>query len=83
MVHAEANAVIMANEPLDGYYIFCYPYSPCIECAKLIIQKGIQWVVYQQNWEEKEGFASDTEQHRFVNNMLAEAGVNRMTVKQL
>lgn len=44
VVHAEANAIATAREPLHGYSLFC-TLAPCNECAKLIIQAGIKRVV--------------------------------------
>lgn len=42
--HAEANAITTAREPLEGYTLYC-THPPCCECAKLIIQSGINKVV--------------------------------------
>src|SRR4029079_7987520 len=44
VVHAEANAIVTAREPLHGYTLYC-THSPCCECAKLIVQAGIARVV--------------------------------------
>jgi dCMP deaminase len=44
VVHAEANAIITAHEPLHGYTLYC-TLAPCNECAKLIVQAGIKRVV--------------------------------------
>lgn len=43
--HAEANAIVAAREPLHGATLYCTPFPPCQECAKLIIQAGIGKVV--------------------------------------
>ena len=50
VLHAEANAitkVARSNNSSDGatLYVTC---SPCIECAKLIIQSGIRRVVFSE-----------------------------------
>ena len=45
MIHAEANAIIFAREPLEGYTIYLWPCIPCSKCAGLIIQTGILRVV--------------------------------------
>jgi dCMP deaminase len=49
VVHAEANAIYNSNGSLEGADIFCTLY-PCHECAKAIVQSGIQRVVY---WDDK------------------------------
>lgn len=40
VVHAEANAIVNAREPLHGYTFYCTLF-PCSSCASLIIQSGI------------------------------------------
>lgn len=53
--HAEANAILTANERLAGYTIYVSPLLPCHECAKMIIQTGITRVVANAketvNWQ--------------------------------
>ena len=44
-VHAEANAILSANERLDGCTLYVTPLSPCSSCASIIIQSGIRRVV--------------------------------------
>ncbi|MEY9138462.1 dCMP deaminase [Bradyrhizobium diazoefficiens] len=44
VVHAEANAILTAREPLHGYTIYTTFFS-CAGCAKLIIQAGIKRIV--------------------------------------
>jgi dCMP deaminase len=44
VVHAEANAILTAREPLAGYTLYS-TLMTCNECAKLIIQAGISQVV--------------------------------------
>jgi len=51
VLHAEANAITKlarSNNNSDGATIYITA-SPCIECAKLIIQSGIRRVVYGEN----------------------------------
>lgn len=45
VVHAEANAILNANTPLDDCTIYVTLF-PCNECTKLIIQSGIKEIVY-------------------------------------
>lgn len=42
IVHAEANAIVSAAEPLTGYTIYTHPLPVCNECMKLVIQSGIK-----------------------------------------
>ncbi len=44
VVHAEANAILNAVASVEGCCIFVTQ-PPCQECAKLIIQSGITYVV--------------------------------------
>ena len=53
VVHAEANAIIHAKEPLDGCTIYTMPFMPCSRCAGLIIQAGIQRVVSVPSTEDR------------------------------
>ena len=52
VLHAEANAitkVARSNNSSDGATLYVTA-SPCIECAKLIIQAGIKRVVYGEQY---------------------------------
>lgn len=48
VVHAEENAILNTNAPLDGAKLYCTLF-PCNECAKVIIQKGIKEVIYEND----------------------------------
>lgn len=57
VLHAEANAITKlarSNNNSDGATIYCTD-SPCIECAKLIIQAGIKRVVYYREYRITDG----------------------------
>jgi dCMP deaminase len=57
VLHAEANAitkVARSNNSSEGATLYVTA-SPCIECAKLIIQAGIQRVVYSENYRIEDG----------------------------
>jgi dCMP deaminase len=45
IIHAECNAIMFANKPLEGCTIYTYPFQPCSTCASMIIQSGISRVV--------------------------------------
>lgn len=57
VLHAEANAitkVARSNNSSDGATLYVTA-SPCIECAKLIIQAGIKRVVYSEEYRLTDG----------------------------
>ncbi|WP_294082471.1 dCMP deaminase family protein [Proteiniphilum sp. UBA5384] len=57
VLHAEANAitkVARSNNSSEGATLYVTS-SPCIECAKLIIQAGIKRVVYSENYRLSDG----------------------------
>ena len=57
VLHAEANAitkVAKSNNSSDGSTLYVTA-SPCLECAKLIIQSGIRRVVYSEKYRIDDG----------------------------
>ena len=57
VLHAEANAitkVARSNNSSEGATLYVTS-SPCIECAKLIIQAGIKKVVYADSYRLSDG----------------------------
>lgn len=57
VLHAEANAitkVARSNNSSEGATLYVTS-SPCIECAKLIIQAGIKRVVYSDSYRLSDG----------------------------
>ncbi|MBQ5706329.1 MAG: dCMP deaminase family protein [Bacteroidaceae bacterium] len=57
VLHAEANAITKiarSGNNSDGATLYVTA-SPCIECAKLIIQAGIKRVVYSEEYRLKDG----------------------------
>jgi len=57
VLHAEANAitkVARSNNSSDGATLYVTA-SPCIECAKLIIQSGIKRVVFGEHYRITDG----------------------------
>jgi dCMP deaminase len=72
VVHAEQNAIVHAQENLEGYTIYV-THPPCADCAGLIIQSGIARVKsndYSQNFRDR---WSDSNMQ--ASNMFHEAGV--------
>lgn len=67
VLHAEANAitkVAKSNNSSQDSTLYVTT-SPCIECAKLIIQAGIKRVVYSENYRCADGI-----------NLLRQAGID-------
>lgn len=67
VLHAEANAITKVakyGNSSDKATLYVTA-SPCIECAKLIIQSGISRVVFSENYRSEEGV-----------NLLKRAGVD-------
>ena len=57
VLHAEANAITKiarSNNSSEGATLYVTA-SPCIDCAKLIIQSGIRRVVYGENYRLDDG----------------------------
>ncbi|MCI6619077.1 MAG: dCMP deaminase family protein [Prevotella sp.] len=67
VLHAEANAITKlarSSNNSDGSTLYVTA-SPCIECAKLIIQAGIKRVVYGEKYRLEDGI-----------NLLRRAGID-------
>lgn len=57
VLHAEANAITKiarSNNSSEGSTMYVTA-SPCIECAKLIIQAGIKRVIYSEKYRLEDG----------------------------
>lgn len=57
VLHAESNAIAKlakSSESSDGATLYC-THSPCIECAKLILQSGIKNVFYRNQYRSNNG----------------------------
>ena len=57
VLHAESNAIAKlakSNDSGDGADIFV-THAPCMECAKLIFQSGINRVYYNQDYRDDSG----------------------------
>ena len=57
VLHAEANAITKiarSNNSSEGATLYVTA-SPCIECAKLIIQAGIKRVIYSEKYRLEDG----------------------------
>jgi dCMP deaminase len=57
VLHAESNALMKlarSTNSSEGATVYC-TYSPCFDCAKLIIQAGIKRVVYEESYRCEKG----------------------------
>ena len=53
-IHAEQNAIIQAaklGSSIEGATLYC-THQPCVICAKLIVNAGIERVVYQEGYPD-------------------------------
>ena len=74
VLHAEANAitkVARSNNSSDGSTLYVTA-SPCVECAKLIIQAGIRRVVFNELYRITDGI-----------DLLERAGIECVHIPQL
>jgi dCMP deaminase len=74
VLHAEANAitkVAKSGNNSDGSTLYVTA-SPCIECAKLIIQAGIKRVVYHDEYRLSDGI-----------DLLKRAGIEVLHIEEL
>ena len=74
VLHAEANAiskVARSNNSSDGSTLYVTA-SPCLECAKLIIQSGIRRVVFNELYRITDGI-----------DLLRRAGIECIQVENL
>ena len=57
VLHAEANAITkLARSPESGFGATIFiTHAPCMECAKLIFQSGIETVYYRDDYRSDQG----------------------------
>ena len=71
IIHAEMNAMINAKEPIEGYTLYTWPFSPCPRCMVHMIQAKIKRIVFpvckKPDWEERLQLSVD---------MMLEAGID-------
>ena len=76
VVHAEANAILNSNSSLKGSKLYVTLF-PCNECAKLLIQAGIEEIVYLSDKNRtSDSFAASKR-------MLDAAGIKYSKMKDL
>ncbi len=45
IIHAEINAILNVGRSVEGFTLYTWPFQPCADCTKLIIQAGIKKVL--------------------------------------
>ena len=75
VLHAETNAIAkvsQSTESSEGATLFC-THAPCMECAKLIYQSGINSVYYRDTYRDDSGLnflkLSGVHVHQFTNSI--------------
>lgn len=76
IVHAEMNAILLAKSNLDRCSLYTYPFAPCSNCAKQIIQTGIYTVVAPKLDENDPLFERWQKDLLFAKELLNEGGVD-------
>ncbi len=74
IIHAERNALLFANAPVDGASVYVWPLMPCAQCAATLIQAGIGEVVAPA--ADAERAARWAAQIDLARTMFTEGGVN-------
>jgi len=73
IIHAEMNAILHSRESMKGYTLYTWPFLPCANCAKHIIQVGIARIVAPYNIPERWAKSCETSRTIFL-----EAGIDVM-----
>lgn len=57
VLHAESNAIAkLAKSTESGVNATMFiTHSPCLDCAKLIYQSGINWIIYRNSYRSNDG----------------------------
>ena len=77
MLHAEANAILKVARSTNnarGATLYL-THSPCKECSKLVLQSGIQRLVYLDAYKDTDGLKLLVEGGLFVTKLEAEQDV--------
>lgn len=68
-IHAEVNAIVKCDYNFNKKKIMYLTHSPCVQCAKLIVNAGINSVIYDLEYRDTSGLAilktCDVEVYRY------------------
>jgi dCMP deaminase len=78
IVHAEINSILFSNKDLKGCSLATWPFMPCSDCCKTIIQTGIKRVIapYNDNPRWKDSF-------KLSESLFKEAGIDLLLLNDL
>lgn len=79
IIHAEVNAVLNSNKPVDGCTIYV-THPPCMACSAVIIQSGIRKIVSRP--PSKDFLARWGDQYDLMKEFVKEAKVEYFEQKQ-
>ena len=80
IIHAEKNAILFANRPLNGHSLYC-THIPCAQCAASIVQVGISMVFIP---EQEKDYMDRWHRSIFVSvDMFKEAGIEVFVLKEI
>lgn len=79
-IHAEVNAILQAGGQARDCTAYVYPWPPCVDCAKILVQGRIKRVVALEATEEQQERWGDSFSRMEI--MFREARVNFETVSR-
>lgn len=77
VIHAEMNALMFANQSVEGCTLYVHPFQPCSRCAVCLIQSGIKKIVTEVLSKTCERWYNDFKNARTLFN---EAGVELLEI---
>ena len=82
-IHAEANAILFAQQNLSGMTMYTTPFQPCSRCASLIIQSGISKVVSYDIDENNFRWKDWEESFKMSKELFEESGVELLLLEKV
>lgn len=82
VVHAEANALMNSSSSAEGGALYCTRH-PCSDCAKLIVQSGLRFVICppaktEGKWAEDADFAKLILNEGFVETQIYDGPIEEL-----
>lgn len=59
IIHGDENAILFANQSLEGCTMYTWPQPPCAHCSALIVQVGISRVITCKHWGARSELYTD------------------------
>ena len=76
-IHAEMNALMFANQSVEGCTLYVHPMQPCSRCTTCLIQSGIKKIVTKMLSKTHERWYNDFKNARML---LNEAGIELLEI---